>query len=75
MNVRFAHSPLHTPEQVREIMREASAIADEIAPRMELWPETFAEACRLLGARASVPLMEAPGPLAVGGAGFGLPRL
>lgn len=58
MNVQFLHAPVHTPEQAREIVREALAIADELADDLVPAADVFREAVRLLGARASATLME-----------------
>lgn len=63
MNVSFAHSPLHTPDQVRAIVTEARKIAEEVSDEFAVQACVFREACRLLGARASVPLVEQPLPL------------
>lgn len=63
MNVQFVHAPVHSPEQVREIIREAAAIADECDGAGLEHETVFKEAVRLLGARVSATLMEQPMPL------------
>lgn len=68
MNVQFVHAPVHNAEQVREIIREAAAIADEYDGAGLEHDTVFKEAARLLGARVSATLMEQPMPL-------GLPRM
>lgn len=63
MNVTFVHAPVHTAESVREIIREAAAIADEFIGYERDWITVFQQACGLLGARVSAPLVEQPMPL------------
>lgn len=63
MNVQVVHAPVHTPEQVREIIDQAHKIADDFATDSPRWFDVFREACRLLGQRASVPLVEQPPPM------------
>lgn len=60
MNVTFAHSPIHSAEQVRAIITEARKIAQEVSDELAVQAIVFPDACRLLGARASVPLVEQP---------------
>lgn len=63
MNVEVVHAPVHTAEQVREILREAVEIADEFELQAHKWTPIFIQAVQMLGARASVPLIEQPPPL------------
>lgn len=63
MNVQFVHAPVHSPEQVREIIAEAKAIALEHAEDAPTAACVFREACRLLGARVSTTLMQEPVPV------------
>lgn len=63
MNVTFAHSPLHTPEQVQDIIRQAVEIANGFDLQGHRWQPVFIQACQLLGARASTALVEQPAPL------------
>ena len=51
MNISVTHVVVHTPEQVREIIREASAIADDLYEGSAKWDQTFVQACKLLGQR------------------------
>lgn len=53
MNVQAVHAVVHTPEQVRDILREASLIVLEIEPSDEWKYTMFDKACDLLGARAT----------------------
>lgn len=51
MNVQITHVIVHTPEQVREIMREAQTIAGEETSDAVACESVFREACKLLGQR------------------------
>lgn len=63
--MQLIQAPLHTPEQVREILTEATKIADELQDKLGYWEPVFNQACTLLAARASA--FVAPQPLAVNG--------
>ena len=54
MEVQVLHATVHTSEQVREIIAEAERIADASPHAADEWPAVFAQACQLLGARATV---------------------
>lgn len=57
------HIIVHTPEQVREIVREAQVIADEATVTREGWVSVFEQACVLLGARVTVMQQQATMPV------------
>lgn len=52
----------HTPERVREIIREAVAIADEMELLDHRWQPVFIQACQLLGQKAVTFVAEQPMP-------------
>lgn len=52
--IEIHHVIVHTPEQAREIIREALIIADDFDRDSAEWPNLFREACQLLGARFSL---------------------
>lgn len=51
MNVQITHVIVHSPEQVREIISQATEIADEMYEDGHRWQPTFIQACQLLGQR------------------------
>lgn len=53
MNVQAVHAVIHTPEQVKEIMREADEIARALDPDCDAWSLYFGKACDLLAQRAT----------------------
>lgn len=53
MNVQAVHAVIHTPEQVREIVKEAAGIAYDLDPEGPLQIAIFDKACYLLGQRAT----------------------
>lgn len=57
MNVQITHVIVHTPEQVREIIRVAQAVADEETSDAVARESVFREACRLLGQRYTFAAM------------------
>lgn len=69
MNVQITHIIVHTPEQVREIIREARVIASENSEIDAEWTLYFNEACRLLGQRFTFTAMpqQVAGPLDLAG--------
>lgn len=60
MNVQVTAVRIHEPAQVREIVREALAIADELERGGVTAEAIFNQACVLLGARATVAAPPAP---------------
>ena len=60
-------SPNHTPEQVREIIREAIKIADGLDLQGHKWQPVFIQACQLLGQKAVVFAEATPAPLLLDG--------
>lgn len=60
MNINAVHIIVHTPEQVRGIIADARAIADEADVERFEWESVFREACRLLGQRYTVASMPEP---------------
>ena len=60
-------SPNHTPEQVREIIREAQRIATEELSPGTTRAEVFAQACQLLGQKAVVFAEAQPSPVLLDG--------
>lgn len=60
--MQVTHVIVHTPEQTREIVREALTIADELGTESQAWDGVFREACRLLGQHFT--LAYEPSPLA-----------
>ena len=60
-------SPNHSPEQVREIIRKAVEIADELDLQGHNWQPVFIQACQLLGQKAVTFVAEAPTPLMIDG--------
>lgn len=66
MNVQITHVIVHTPEQVREIVREAAAIADEETTDVVAREMIFRESCRLLGQRYTFPVMPQAVPMPLG---------
>lgn len=65
MEIRFVHAPVHTPEQVRDVIREARLIAEELADAPEEREAAFVQACKLLGARTSAMMQPEQVPLAL----------
>lgn len=63
MNVQVTHVVVHTPEQAREIVRQAMSIADDCDADSRAWDAVFREACRLLGQRHTVVTTDQPVPL------------
>lgn len=63
VGVQIVHGIVHSPEQVREIIREAIDVADEATAPPDLWPDVFREACRLLGARTGAVVQPTIAPL------------
>lgn len=51
MQIAVQHIPVHTSEQVREIINEASVIAAEMTETDAAFERTFNKACDLLGQR------------------------
>lgn len=64
MNMQLVQAPLHTEEQVREIIETAALIADDNSPLDGKWEAVFAQACTLLAARATA--FVAPQPVDLG---------
>lgn len=69
-NVQITHVVVHEPQQVREIIREALAIADEQDVDVLERQMIFGQACKLLGQRytfafapqqVQMPAMAIPG--------------
>jgi hypothetical protein len=60
VNVQITHVIVHTPEQVRGIVVEALAIADEHASDTVRWEAVFAQACQLLGQRFTMAMGPQP---------------
>lgn len=56
--VQFAFGVIHTPEQVREIIREAVAIAEEENYPPDQWGTVFEQACTLLGQRSTAAIAQ-----------------
>jgi hypothetical protein len=70
MNVQITHVIVHTPEQVREIVREAQTLAGEETSDAVARESVFREACRLLGQRytfAAAPQAVPMPPMALPG--------
>ena len=63
MNVQVVHAPVHTTEQVREIIDQARRIVNTITTDEPSVDVIFTMTCQLLGQRASVPLVEQPPPM------------
>lgn len=63
MNVQVHHVIVHTPEQVREILREALLIAVELKADDEQMEMVFGKAVDLLGARHSIVLTPQAAPI------------
>lgn len=70
MNVQITHIIVHEPNQAREIITAALAIADEVTTDAVARESVFREACRLLGQRytfaaapqqVQMPMMAIPG--------------
>lgn len=57
MNVQITHIIVHTPEQAREIIDTAIAIANERDDDQGHWPLIFGKACDLLGQRFTFTAM------------------
>jgi hypothetical protein len=72
VNVQVTHVVVHTPEQVREIIREACDIANTTELEDDDWQTAFTAACRLLGQRHTIAM--APQPVPVDLAQLALPN-
>lgn len=64
MDVQLTLVRVHEPDAVREIIREALAIAGDSGEGVQGSLAVFHEACQLLGAR--VPIMPQPMPIPSG---------
>jgi hypothetical protein len=66
VSVQLTVAPLHTPEQVQEIINQALEIEIPAALDAPTRVAAFEQACILLGARASAFITEQPMPLSNG---------
>lgn len=66
MNLHVTHIIVHTPEQVRGIVDEAIAIADEKSGPAAPWLAVFEQSCALLGQRVTNIGVEQAIPLDLG---------
>jgi hypothetical protein len=71
VNVQVTHVVVHTPEQVREIIREACDIANTTELEDDDWQTAFTAACRLLGQRHTIAMAPESVPLALPMVGIG----
>lgn len=58
--MQLIQAPLHTSEQVRDIIREATTIADAAEVMPGRWTVVFEQACQMLAARASAFIQPQP---------------
>jgi hypothetical protein len=63
MSVQAVHAVVHTPEEVRAILAEATEIADEMVENGFKWTPTFHKAADLLSARATMFIQPQSVPL------------
>ena len=63
MNIQFAHTYVHSPEKVREIIDTAWSIALDAEADGRPVIATFEQACQLLGATATATLVEQKAPM------------
>lgn len=65
MNVQVTHVIVHSPEQTREILREALSIAEDLSCNETEWAAIFTQSCQLLGQRYTLALTPEPAPIAL----------